>query len=116
MNCGACGYPGCFAYAQALADDKKVFFSNVCSTVLHDEKMLDGIEEALDIKVDKNSLNKKAVISCSGNCENVAVYSGIGTCRSANKLLSGFKRCPYSCLGLGDCIEDMPPKCNTYRY
>ena len=26
MNCGACGYPGCFAYAQALSEDKDVFF------------------------------------------------------------------------------------------
>ena len=26
MNCGACGFPGCFAYAQALAKDKDVLY------------------------------------------------------------------------------------------
>jgi Na+-translocating ferredoxin:NAD+ oxidoreductase subunit B len=108
MNCGACGYPGCFAYAQALSNDKKVFFSNTCATVLQDERMLSGLENALDIKVDKTALNKKAVVACSGNCGNVGSYTGVESCKTASKLLSGFKRCPYSCLGLGDCIKVCP--------
>jgi electron transport complex protein RnfB len=108
MNCGACGYPGCFAYAQALSKDKKVFFSSTCTTALQDETMLSGIEKALDLNVDKSSLNKKAVVECSGNCENVGVYTGVAACRTASKILRGFKKCPYSCLGLGDCIETCP--------
>jgi len=108
MNCGACGYPGCFAYAQALSNDKKVFFSNTCATVLQDEKMLSGIEEALDIKVDKSSLKKKAVVACSGNCGLIGSYVGVESCKAANKLLGGFKRCPYGCLGLGDCVDVCP--------
>ena len=108
MNCGACGYPGCFAYAQALSKDNKVFFSNTCATVLHDETMLSGIEQVLDLKVDKAALNRKAVVACSGNCENVGIYTGVATCKTATKILGGFKRCPYSCLGLGDCIETCP--------
>jgi Na+-translocating ferredoxin:NAD+ oxidoreductase RNF subunit RnfB len=108
MNCGACGYPGCFAYAQGLASDKKVFFSNVCSTVLQDNRMLEGIEDILELKIDRDALKKKAVVSCSGTCENVAVYAGVGSCKTANRLIMGFKRCPYSCLGLGDCIKVCP--------
>jgi len=108
MNCGACGYPGCFAYAQALSNDSKVFFSNTCATVLQDEKMLSGLEDQLNIQVDKSSLNKKAVVVCSGSCDNVGSYLGIQSCKTASKLISGFKRCPYSCLGLGDCVEACP--------
>jgi len=108
MNCGACGYPGCFAYAQALSRDPKVFFSNTCATVLRDEKMLSGLEDELNIQVDKSSLNKKAVVACSGNCDNVGSYLGVESCKTATKILRGFKRCPYSCLGLGDCVEACP--------
>ncbi len=108
VNCGACGYPGCFSYAQALSEDKKVFYSNTCATVLQDEKMLSGLKELLDLKIDKKSLNMKAVVSCSGNCENLGTYTGVSSCKAATKILSGFKRCPYSCLGLGDCIEACP--------
>ncbi len=108
MNCGACGYPGCFAYAQALSKDPKVFFSSTCATVLQDDSLLAGLENELNIKVDKESLNKKAVVACSGNCENLGSYLGVKSCKAASRILKGFKRCPYSCLGLGDCINVCP--------
>ncbi|MCL5069737.1 MAG: 4Fe-4S binding protein [Actinobacteria bacterium] len=108
MNCGACGFPGCFAYAQALAKDKNVFFSNTCTTVLQDQYMLGNLERSLNLKIDKDAMNKKAVVCCTGNCENIGTYLGVGSCKSANKILRGFKRCPYGCLGLGDCIEICP--------
>lgn len=114
MNCGACGFPGCFAYAQALSKDKKVFFSSACTTALQDEAMLTGIEKALDLSVDKSVLNQKAVVSCSGNCENIGVYTGVPSCKAASKILRGFKKCPYSCLGLGDCIETCPQNAIHY--
>jgi len=108
MNCGACGFPGCFAYAQALAKDKNVFFSNTCTTVLQNQDMLGNLEKSLSLKIDKDAMNKKAVVCCMGNCENIGTYLGVGSCKSANKILRGFKRCPYGCLGLGDCIKICP--------
>ena len=108
MNCGACGFPGCFAYAQALSKDKNVFFSNTCSTVLQDKNMLSSLEKSLDLKINISSLDKKAVIGCSGNSEMIGSYLGIGSCKSANKILKGFKTCPYGCLGAGDCIKVCP--------
>ena len=47
MNCGACGFPGCFAYAQELAKDKDVFFTNTCATVLQSPEMLKKLEKVL---------------------------------------------------------------------
>jgi len=113
MNCGACGFPGCFAYAQALSKDKKVFFSNTCATVLQDSEMLSGIEKSLDLVIDKDAINKKAIVCCSGYCEKIGTYVGVGTCKSASKILRGFKRCPFGCLGLGDCTQVCPQNAIT---
>jgi len=108
VNCGACGLPGCFAYAQALAKDKDLITTNPCMAVLQDEKMLGDLERMLDIKIDSSSMNKKAVVCCTGDPETISNYSGIETCKSASKLTSGFKKCPYGCLGFGDCAKVCP--------
>lgn len=108
MNCGACGLPGCFAYAQALAKDKNTFFSNTCATVLQNRKMLEDLEKILDIKVDTSAMNKRAVVCCTGGCGYIAKYDGINSCNTASKLLAGPKKCPYGCLGLGDCLNICP--------
>lgn len=108
MNCGACGFPGCFAYAQELAKDKNKFFTSTCATVLQEPDMLKGLENVLDIEVDPSKINKKAVAHCYGNSGVIGDYSGIKTCRAATNLLGGYKRCPYGCLGLGDCVAVCP--------
>jgi Na+-translocating ferredoxin:NAD+ oxidoreductase subunit B len=107
-NCGACGYPGCFAYAQALAEDKDIFLKNPCSMTLQDPVMLEGLENVLGIKIDSSAMRKKAVVRCWGDPDMVGDYKSIETCRAASKLVGGFKNCPYGCLGLGDCVEVCP--------
>jgi len=108
MNCGACGYPGCFAYAQAIAKDKNVFLTNSCTTVLQNEKNLTEIEKALGFSLGKSNVAKKAVVQCGGESEHLGYYYGANTCRSAANVMSGFKVCPYSCMGLGDCVNVCP--------
>jgi electron transport complex protein RnfB len=108
VNCGACGYPGCFAYAQALVKDKNIFFTSPCATVLNDPVMLNNLAEVLDIKVDPSAIKKKAVVRCYGNSDLIGNYTGVKTCRAASSLVGGYKRCPYSCLGLGDCVKVCP--------
>ncbi len=108
VNCGACGFPGCFAYAQALAKDKNTFFSNTCAPILQEPGMLKDLEKILDIEVDPSKINKKAVVRCYGNSSVIGNYSGIKTCRAATELLDGYKKCPYGCLGLGDCMAVCP--------
>jgi len=108
VNCGACGYPGCFAYAQALTKDKNTFFTNICATVLQEPGMLKGLGKTLGIEVDTSKINKKAVVRCYGNSGVIGNYTGIKTCNAASKLLGGYKECPYGCLGLGDCMAVCP--------
>ena len=108
VNCGACGFAGCFAYAQALAKDKNIFFTNTCATVLRDPVMLTELEKTLEIEVDPSQIDKKAVVHCYGNSAVTGDYTGIKSCKVATKLVGGNKRCPYGCLGYGDCVVICP--------
>lgn len=108
MDCGACGYPGCFAYAQALTKDSNELTSSPCATLLQDEENLKKIEEALGVTLDASALSKKALIHCAGDSEVICDYAGVDTCKGAAQLLSGYKRCPYACSGLRDCIRVCP--------
>jgi Na+-translocating ferredoxin:NAD+ oxidoreductase RNF subunit RnfB len=83
MNCGACGYPSCFAYAESVKE----------------------LEKALGVTLDVSALGKKALIHCAGNSEVICDYAGIETCKGAAQLLSGYKKCPWACSGLGDCVR-----------
>ena len=108
INCGACGQPGCFAYAQALTKDTDVITKSPCAFVLLDNEKLEQLEKALGVTLDASEMNKKALIHCNGNSEVIYNYSGIETCKGAAQLLSGYKKCPYACLGLGDCLVVCP--------
>ncbi len=108
VNCGACGYPGCFAYAQAVAHDPTLITHSPCTQLLQDHQAIKKMEKALGISLDLAALSKKAVVHCAGNSDVIYDYSGAMTCKAASQLLSGYKRCPYACLGLGDCVRVCP--------
>jgi len=107
-NCGACGKPGCFAYAQALAEDSELMTKSPCTQMLQDAEALKKLEDILGITLDTAAMAKKAVIHCGGDSEPIYQYSGVESCKAASQLLSGYKRCPYACLGLGDCAQVCP--------
>lgn len=119
LNCGACGYAGCFAYAQALTEPKAlsccgrgteddVLTKSPCTVLLSDPDSVKRMEEALGVKLDLSELGKKALIHCTGDSEAIFGYSGTPTCKGARQIEGGFKRCPYVCLGLGDCVKVCP--------
>ena len=108
MNCGACGYAGCFAYAQELAKNASLIIETPCAVVLQNPEALSYLEKALDVSLDAQALRKKALIHCGGKSEIIYNYSGIESCKAAAQLWGGYKRCPYACLGLGDCLKVCP--------
>ncbi len=108
INCGACGYPGCFAYAQALSEDKDVFFKSTCATVLQEPEMLKGLERLLGIEIDTSKMDKKAVVRCFGNSRWMGEYAGVKSCKAADKVSGGPRECPFGCLGFGDCVAVCP--------
>jgi len=108
VNCGACGHPGCFGYAQALTKDADLILKTPCTIALQDTERLEQLEKTLGVTLDASEMSKKALIHCNGNSEVVHNYSGVETCKGAAQLLRGYKKCPYACLGLGDCLEVCP--------
>jgi len=106
-DCGACGHPGCFAYAQAVAKDKQVFAKTPCPILAQDKEGMKKLETYLGLKSEAK-IGNKAVVHCTGQSETLADYRGIETCKAASQVASGFKECPYACLGLGDCVAVCP--------
>jgi Na+-translocating ferredoxin:NAD+ oxidoreductase RNF subunit RnfB len=105
-NCGACGYPGCFGYAQALIGKPELIKNFACALSINDNERIAKIGEALGLSID--AAPKKALPHCAGNSEEVYSYSGVNSCRGAAQLLSGNRKCPFACLGLGDCVAVCP--------
>ena len=102
-NCGACGYPGCRPFAEALTSGEAQ--PGKC-TVSSPE----GREEiARFLGVDVGSVDKRvARLACAGGtnvARNHARYHGLQTCRAADRVAGGGKGCFWGCLGLGDCAE-----------
>ncbi len=108
INCGACGHPGCFGYAQALTKDADLILKTPCTITLQDSEGVERLEKALGVTLDASGMSRKALIHCNGNSEVIYNYSGVGTCKAATQLLRGYEKCPYTCLGLRDCLEVCP--------
>jgi Na+-translocating ferredoxin:NAD+ oxidoreductase subunit B len=105
-NCGACGYVGCDAYAEAVASgEAKV---NLC-TVGGDPV---SCELAKIMDVDAEAVEPVAArVLCNGHCgitKEKYDYSGINDCFSASTLFGGHKSCTYGCLGHGNCVRACP--------
>ena len=75
--------------------------------------MIKDFEELLDIEIDTKDIKRKAVVACTGDTRPLGDYRGIKSCRAASILSGGFKKCPYGCLGLGDCIKVCPQEAIT---
>jgi len=106
-NCGACGYPGCAGYAEALIADANIK-TNLCTpggaTVVSELSKIMGVEGGSVAK-------KLAVVHCLGDCDAQQVkmdYTGIQTCYAAVDVFGGQGACTYGCLGYGDCKNVCP--------
>jgi len=106
-DCAACGYPGCLAYAQAVARDKQVFVDSPCPTLSQDEEGIKRLEDFLGLKA-QAAVGKKAIVHCTGGTRPIAEYDGVWTCAAAAQVASGFNECPYACIGFGDCERVCP--------
>ena len=107
-NCGACGKPGCFAYAGEVAKDTDILKKSPCMQLMNDEKRVKELGEYLGINLSAGSVKKVAVVHCSGDSEILFDYKGVQTCKAASQLSAGYKKCPYGCLGFGDCVAICP--------
>ena len=105
-NCGACGFPGCDAYARALlAGTAK---PDLCRP--GGPETLKRIATILGVAVTERP-PQITVVRCQGDLQHARTkyeYQGLQDCRAAQKLAGGPKLCPAGCLGLGSCVQHCP--------
>ena len=104
-NCGTCGNPGCFGFAESLLNGKSVVEGcRVCS-----DESKEKIAKVLGLALTKQ--NKKiATLHCNGGLrvKDKYIYNGVNDCIAANLLLGGQKACVFACLGFGTFVEVCP--------
>lgn len=100
-NCGACGYPGCRQFAEALVSGKAL--PGKCT--VSSEEGREAIAGFLGVALGAEE-KRVARLACGGGV-NVAInrarYRGLSSCQAAALVSGGGKGCFWGCLGLGDC-------------
>ena len=104
-NCGACGQPGCRAFAEALLAGEAAPAG--CSVSSPEARQ--RIADFLDVPVGAAE-RRVARLACAGDrntarflAEYREDYRGESRCSAAAVVDAGGKACAWGCLGLGDC-------------
>ncbi|NND69590.1 MAG: RnfABCDGE type electron transport complex subunit B [Halioglobus sp.] len=102
-NCGACGFPGCRAFAEALVGNT----ATPSGCTVSDDAGRQQIADLLGVAVGQ-ARKVVARLACAGG-DNVARvqagYQGAQSCLAAAQVAGGGKECFWGCLGHGDCAR-----------
>jgi len=101
-NCGACGFSGCRAFAEAVVKGEAE--ANGCP--VGGSEVAQEVAAILGVKAGE-IIRKVARVHCRGThqaAKDRGSYLGISTCY-ASHLLGGNKQCSYGCIGYGDCVR-----------
>lgn len=104
-NCGACGFPGCSGYAEALV--KGTADVGLCSPCSGEATA--RIAELLG-KEAAAAEKRVAFVHCAGGkvAKRRFIYDGIETCAAASLIAGGDLGCEFGCLALYDCVRACP--------
>ncbi len=103
-NCGACGFAGCSAYADAVIEGTTVVGACPVGGTTLAQKM-GSIMGVTNIGA---SVRQVAIVRCSGSGinRNRYNYEGIQTCLAASRMSAGGPlACRFGCLGYGSCMN-----------
>lgn len=106
-NCGACGFAGCGAMAEALAKGEAM--PQACPVA--SLAQLDELSKALGLSNGVQKTRKVARVRCGGThaiSPRRADYEGVLDCRAADLAGKGAAGCIFGCLGLGSCARACP--------
>lgn len=100
-NCGACGLPGCRAFAEHAVDG--TIAPSQCT--VGSDAVHHAIADFLGIEAGE-ALRRVARLHCAGGSDvaaRQAEYRGLASCGAAAAVAGGGKGCAWGCLGLADC-------------
>ncbi|MEP0368293.1 MAG: RnfABCDGE type electron transport complex subunit B [Cyclobacteriaceae bacterium] len=100
-NCGACGFPGCRPFAEALVSGEVL--PGKCT--VSSENARADIANYLGVSLGAEE-KRVARLACAGGtnvARNKAAYKGVKSCSAASLVSGGGKACFWGCLGYGDC-------------
>jgi Na+-translocating ferredoxin:NAD+ oxidoreductase RNF subunit RnfB len=100
-NCGACGYPGCRPFAEALVSGQSL--PGKCTVSTEDQRTDIANYLGVDAGMEEKMV---ARLACAGGinvARNRALYDGPSSCQAAALVSGGGKSCFWGCLGHGDC-------------
>lgn len=102
-NCGACGYPGCDPFAEAVVRGEAPI--NGCTP--GGAACTAALAEIMGTTAE-DEVPMVARIRCQGEdgvAKESAKYEGLQSCHQAVRLAGGPRVCPAGCVGLGDCFD-----------
>lgn len=103
-NCGGCGFAGCDACAEAIANGTAP--TNACP--VGGAPVAKKISEIMGVAAG-DTVKQVAYVHCNGTCLNANksyTYTGAEDCRLVVSLPnSGEKSCAYACMGYGTCVK-----------
>jgi Na+-translocating ferredoxin:NAD+ oxidoreductase RNF subunit RnfB len=100
-NCGACGQPGCRAFAEQLV----IGAAQPSQCTVASAEAVEKIAALLDVAPGRQ-VRKIARLHCAGSkahAYQIAEYQGLPSCSAAAVVSGGGKGCSWGCIGLGDC-------------
>lgn len=103
-HCGACGYPGCEQYAEAVVKNPELS-PGLCTP--GGKRTAEAVARITGKMVTVTE-PKFSRIMCQGGLKKSArrfKYEGIEDCRAAVLAGGGDKACMYGCLGYGTCVK-----------
>lgn len=114
LNCGACGFSSCKAYAQAVAKNPDNF--KTCRP--GGDEVNKKVLKVIGGKDSSQKQEKMVVVCrCGASKENKKIsslYKGIESCQAA-EITGGALDCIYGCLAFGDCQEACPADAITIK-
>jgi electron transport complex protein RnfB len=100
-NCGACGYPGCRAFAEALVTAEVLPAKCTVSTPAEQARIASYL--GVDVGAEERQVARLACAGGSNVARSRAHYEGLESCAAAALVAGGGKACFWGCLGLADC-------------
>lgn len=106
-NCGACGYPGCRAFAESVVGGG----APVNGCPVGGTAVATQVAKIMGVEPEDSGERLVARVHCGGGhaqAKQRADYVGIDDCRAAIIVGGGAKGCEYGCLGLASCVRACP--------